>query len=123
MSHDLSPANPGAPDGAMYGCAAKGVPCVTGSPATVAPRIWATPTGTSGTTGGGAGAGRDNSDETHLVGNDDELLSEVGRKNDCVRCTSGGDIRIADGGKEGERAGPGSDQFECLDGCLEVRWS
>lgn len=72
-------------------------------------------------------AGRDRSEETHFVGND-EVVKDVGMKYDWAFWTSGLESRVEDGGSEGDRVGGsgeciscGSIQSNSLDGYLGLR--
>ena len=104
LSHVRSPANPGAPDGGMYGCAANGVPCVMGTPRVAAAAATGSTTAGGGG-GGGGGAGRERREDTQRVGKEEVVPMDEGMKYDCVRWTSGIEMRIGGGGREGERTG------------------
>lgn len=76
-----------------------------------------------------AGAGRDSSEDTQRDGNDDDTIDGV--KNDCVRCTSGGEILVGERGNDGERVSSvlwlkvveaeASVQFALRDGWRDLR--
>ena len=102
----------------MYGCAAKGVPCVMGTRVAAAALtgsdIANVGAGCVAGGGGGGGAGRDRRDETQRVGKDDATPIDEGMKYDCVRWTSGIEIRVGGGGSEGERVGDAEGEYPAM---------
>lgn len=57
---------------------------------------------------------RESRDDTQRVGNVDAVVKDEGVKYDCVRCTSGFDMRMGGGESEGERLGEeGEEEREC----------
>ena len=63
--------------------------------------------------GGGGGAVRESREDTQRVGKVDPAVKDEGVKYDCVRCTSGFDMRMGGGESEGDRLGEdGEDERE-----------